>query len=128
MNRWILSLICTLACMSSFGQRTAGLFIHLVTKDDQKRIVGASVSSVNENVVTQTDGEGKSHINNITYPISLCFSHIGFNSKVVQFDHAGSYTVQLEVSAQELEEAVVQTGYQAIPKERATGSFSFLKN
>ncbi len=114
--------------MSSFGQRTAGLFIHLVSKDDQKPIVGASVSSVNENVVTQTDGEGKSHIDNITYPISLRFSHIGFNSKVVQFDHAGSYTVQLEVSAQELEEAVVQTGYQAIPKERATGSFSFLKN
>lgn len=129
MNRWIAFILIMISYINSFAQGSNALHIQLLSKADQKPIAGASLNSITESTIaTKTDREGKSHINKITYPISLRFSHLSYAPKIVQFDRPGEYTVELESNVQELEEAVVQTGYQAIPKERATGSFSFLTN
>ena len=126
MNRWIAFILMIVSYINSFAQGSDALHIQLLSKADQKPIAGASVNSLTEStIVTKTDKDGKSHINEITYPISLNFSHLSYAPKTVQFDRPGEYMVELESNVQELEEAVVQTGYQAIPKERATGSFSF---
>ena len=59
-----------------------------------------------------------------SFPKEVEISNIGYQTKVVQLSKADSiYNVQLSLIDQRLDEVQVSTGYQRIPKERATGAF-----
>ena len=62
-------------------------------------------------------------------PDSLLFTHVGFLDKVVPID-AGTRSLQvvLEKDPGMLQEVEVNTGYYAVPRERATGSFTHIDN
>jgi len=59
----------------------------------------------------------------------LKFTYVGFKSQEINYTLGLSLTVKLIPEDNKLEEVeVVSTGFQKIPKERATGSFEFVDN
>lgn len=78
-----------------------------------------------------TDKNGGFAIDKNTGADTLTISHIGYVSKALflQADRSGFLSVSLEPATQELGNVdVVQTGYQTIARERATGSFEKVGN
>ena len=62
-------------------------------------------------------------------PDSLLFTHVGYLDKVVPIDASTrSLPVVLEKDPGMLQEVEVNTGYYAVPRERATGSFTHIDN
>lgn len=57
-------------------------------------------------------------------------SYLGFDTKTIKLDGRSSISIQLELSVSEMTSVSVSvyTGYQRIPKERATGSFVTIDN
>ncbi|QES88749.1 TonB-dependent receptor plug domain-containing protein [Rhizosphaericola mali] len=77
------------------------------------------------NTWTETDANG--HFTIVLHSSdSIIFSHTGYISKSLFLEAKDTFIhVQLNPSS-DLEEVIVSTGYQQIPKERATGSFVFV--
>lgn len=78
---------------------------------------------------TATNGEGEYELRNAADDAVLVFSYIGYDAQEIATKGAtGPLNVTLKESNNKLQEVnvVVSTGYQNIPKERATGSFSFV--
>lgn len=75
--------------------------------------------------VVRTNDRGAFEINTITNQGILVFSHVGYKTYFHDFhSDIGQVTVKLEAVTAQIDEITVSTGYQRIPKERATGSFS----
>lgn len=76
-----------------------------------------------------TDMEGKFDIE-LNMPDTLIVSHIGYLTKSFPVSDVtkGQVTIRLEYARDNLEEVIVNTGYQQLPKERATGSFEVIDN
>ncbi|WP_316817403.1 SusC/RagA family TonB-linked outer membrane protein [Pedobacter nyackensis] len=78
---------------------------------------------------TSTNGEGEFELRNAADDAVLVFSYIGYNTQeIATKGTTRPLNVTLTESDNKLQEVnvVVSTGYQNIPKERATGSFSFV--
>ncbi|MBE8722698.1 SusC/RagA family TonB-linked outer membrane protein [Sphingobacterium pedocola] len=89
-------------------------------------IEGVSVQAGNK--YTLTDNEGRFSMT-VTQPKgTLKIYHIGYAAQTVAYDETTtSVDITLQPSENQIEEVdVVSTGYQRIPKERATGSFEFV--
>jgi hypothetical protein len=57
----------------------------------------------------------------------LQVSFLGYKMKELKADPSGDMTIRLEVNPAELEGVtVVSTGYQNLPRERATGAFNVI--
>ncbi|SDF95318.1 TonB-linked outer membrane protein, SusC/RagA family [Pedobacter terrae] len=88
--------------------------------------------SINESTqIVQTDSEGKFTIIAATNGI-LTASHVGYLDYTVSLKaepNAQTLLIRLQPNTQQLSEVtVISTGYQKIPKERATGSFAQVDN
>lgn len=61
---------------------------------------------------------------------TLIITHIGFKALSVPINNSTKFPLRIVLSRTEstLEEVVVNTGYQKIPKERATGAFEYIGN
>ncbi|GGH12054.1 SusC/RagA family TonB-linked outer membrane protein [Sphingobacterium alkalisoli] len=90
---------------------------------DGQTIEGVSVQAGNK--YTLTDKEGRFSITIDDPKGTLKINHIGFKEQSVAYDETTTLLdLQLHPTEQQIEEVeVVSTGYQTIPKERATGSF-----
>ncbi|SEN05957.1 TonB-linked outer membrane protein, SusC/RagA family [bacterium A37T11] len=90
---------------------------------------GASVKAKGLQLSTMTNKSGEFVLNNVPKDAILIISFIGYQSKEVPAS-ADLGNVVLSYLRSELEEAevTVNTGYQTIPKERATGSFELIDN
>ncbi|TAN01569.1 MAG: SusC/RagA family TonB-linked outer membrane protein [Chitinophagaceae bacterium] len=93
-------------------------------------LVGAIVKVKNKAIGTVTNTEGKFNLQVITLPDTLIVSRIGFHQEqtVIKNSAENPIIIRLEPSNTQLQEVTVSTGYQQIPKERATGSFDFIDN
>ena len=91
-----------------------------------KPIEGVSIN--NENSRTSTDKQGEFSIAVSARSGHLTLKHIGFITKQVAYDvNTTIVNIQLQPVDNQIEEvAVISTGYQQIPKERATGSFAHI--
>lgn len=118
-------LLCSAIPLNAQQQRT----LHGIVKDASGNILlNATITDVRSkhSVLNTSDGFT---ISLGTLPDTLLVSHIGFNAKrVIVNDVSLLLTVVLTTSATELQDVTVNTGYQSIPKERATGSFTFIDN
>lgn len=87
---------------------------------------GATVTIKGTNRSVMTNSQGEFYLPNVDENSVLQISYLGYDSKDVKVDKdLGEIT--LETSNAELNEVqIVSTGYQRLPKERATGSFSFV--
>lgn len=117
----MLSFLGTLGVISTFAQDISGI---VVDRDDIP-VIGASVTLKNQpGVGTITDMDG---IFTLKAPknATMVISYVGMETQEITIDDRTFYRVILLEDVELLQEVVV-TGYQTIPRERATGAYAIL--
>ena len=99
-----------------------------ITDENGKALVNATIQAVNnQEVMTTTTGEFIIHLAFI--PDTLVISHVGFKTKKMLVSNPHSnLKITLNPAYAKLDEVTVNTGFQRIPRERATGSFTLIDN
>ena len=101
----------------------------VVSAVDGKPLEGVSIKVEAEKGRASTKKDGTFSMNVEHRKGLVKFSYVGFKSQELNYTAGVSLTVQLIPEDNVLEEVdVVSTGFQKIPKERATGSFEFVDN
>lgn len=86
---------------------------------------GATVHVKDSKKSTITNGKGEFELHTVEEKAILIISFIGYKSKEVPVSQSSPVTITLELNPAQLTEfAVVSTGYQDIPKERAAGAIN----
>ena len=90
-------------------------------------VIGVAVNVTGTSKRTVTDAYGFYSIQVATNENSLSFSYIGMAKKEIAINEHKVINMVMEEDVASLKEiVVVSTGYQKIPKERATGSFAIV--
>ncbi|MGJ1361154.1 SusC/RagA family TonB-linked outer membrane protein [Sphingobacterium spiritivorum] len=105
----------------------------VISHSDSLPIEGASVSLQGANRTVSTNGKGHFTIQAAanTNAAVLVINHVGYEPIKITVDlpQRDTLNIFLHTSSRLLDEVeVVSTGYQKLPKERATGSFSMVSN
>ncbi|MEN5193452.1 SusC/RagA family TonB-linked outer membrane protein [Sphingobacterium faecium] len=101
----------------------------VLSAEDNKPLEGVSIRIENENLQITTSKNGTFELTVRNQKGKIKFSYIGYKSQEINYTSGVSMLVKLIPEDYKLEEVeVVSTGYQKIPKERATGSFEFVDN
>ncbi|WP_312746726.1 SusC/RagA family TonB-linked outer membrane protein [Sphingobacterium multivorum] len=101
----------------------------VLSASDDKPIAGVSARITDEKGRASTKSDGSFFVPVIASAGTVKFSHVGFKPLTLPYSVGVSLTVKLIPLENQLDEVeVVSTGYQKIPKERATGSFEFVDN
>jgi len=96
----------------------------IVLDEKGQPLLGATVKVKDSKKVVSTNAAGEFVLTGINENAILQISFIGYKTSEVTVGQSQSITVKLELNLADLQEvAVVSTGYQSLPKERATGSF-----
>lgn len=99
----------------------SGRVFHAETKEP---LIGATVTIKGTRVSAVTDEEGRFSLRTANSG-TLVISYVGFARKEIIITSGNAGNILLEPLTADLNEvSVVSTGYQFIPKERATGSFA----
>jgi len=101
-----------------------------VTNDKGEAIQGAAVVIKGTSKGTNTDDDGSFILRSVPDDAILTITSVGCYDTTVVVDGRKNIYIRVRVKMAELGQAVisVSTGYQHIPKERATGSFAFVSN
>lgn len=132
--RYIITfLFINLYCLSfSFAQAPIQKKIHLtITDENNAPLSGCTVRLIKGKTIAVSDENGAVTILLTEAQDTLWVSRIGYKDEHVLLRSNGesSITVRLEsAEATHLDEVIVSTGYQSIPKERATGSFEIINH
>lgn len=96
-----------------------------IVKDEMGRpVVGASVIPQGLRQGTLTSSDGRYTIRMKTLVDALIFSYLGMQPKRVLIGNSDEINIVLQLEDNVIEEvSVVSTGYQKVPKDRATGAF-----
>ena len=101
----------------------------VVSAVDNKPLEGVSVRVEAEKGRTSTKKDGTFSLSVANLKGLVKFTYVGYKSQEVNYTSGVSLIVKLIPEDNKLEEVeVVSTGFQKIPKERATGSFEFVDN
>ena len=104
----------------------------VISSSNNKPLVGATLSFKHEKTTTVSQAEGTFSIVLKGTTDTLVISHIGFSTIQIPVSNTSLATlhIRMETLGQTLEEVNVNlnTGYQQLPKERATGSFTVIDN
>ena len=99
----------------------------VITALDGQPLSGANIRFLKAAVMTKTELTGQFRFNLKILPDTLVVTHTGLKTKKIPITidkYNSTFLVEMEPSEKDLEEVVISTGYQQIPKERATGSFT----
>lgn len=90
----------------------------------------ASIFLEPKHINIPVDNEGRFHIISPNPGSRLSVSHMGYTTKSISLDSilSNDITIGLQEIVSLLEQVTIQTGYQTISKERATGSFVKVDN
>ncbi|RLJ77371.1 SusC/RagA family TonB-linked outer membrane protein [Pedobacter alluvionis] len=101
-----------------------------ITNEKGLPIANATIKVKESKTTTIANGEGLFELNNVQLGTTLIISSIGYKTTELQNIQKDEFlNVRMLTEDNGLEEVqVVSTGYQNIPKERATGSFVQLEN
>jgi TonB-linked SusC/RagA family outer membrane protein len=92
-------------------------------------LVGATVLVKGTGRGGVTNDQGRFYLQQLSEGASLLISFAGYETRQVKVTSTGEMNVQLERNIIDIAGiSVVSTGYQALPKERATGSFVKIGN
>lgn len=100
-----------------------------VVSVDGNPIPGVIVSVSGTNTKTQTDQNGYYELTVDQSNPTIMASYIGYeivSKRISNTQQELNFTLVIKETELEEVEVVVSTGYQSLPKERATGSFSFI--
>ncbi len=117
-------LFAVLSCFSQTGITIRGMVQDARTKAP---IAGVNISGGSTQGLTQTEPDGSFRIQAVSLPMRLTLSHIGYQSQTVMVSDTVCL-VLLQPDEATLEGVTVSTGYENLPKERATGSFERVDN
>ena len=98
----------------------------VLDETNNEPIEGATILIIGTDIVSNSDKDGYFSIGNRSGGQVLEVSHMGFTPRTVSLktDSNDFLALYLSPSEQLLEEVIVSTGYQTLPKERATGAFT----
>lgn len=100
-----------------------------ILNDKGNGLAGVTVSVKGEPVNAITNENGNFELNVPKASATLIFSSIGYENQEVKVKNNTIVSIVMRERVTELQKVeVVSTGYQEIPKERATGSFSLVDN
>ncbi|TDQ79232.1 SusC/RagA family TonB-linked outer membrane protein [Sphingobacterium yanglingense] len=122
-------LFSSLLAPPALGQEAKGLTQTLLRGEIRSAADGQAIEGVSVSVDkkhTRTDKQGRFTIS-VDKPTGvLLIKHIGYKEQRVAYENTSTtLNIALQTGEKQIEEVeVVSTGYQKIPKERATGSFS----
>ena len=93
-------------------------------------VANATVTLLKSGNKTQSNGNGYFKLPYNGKADTLLITHVEFNSVTIPINASLSMPLQVSMAAdnQQLDEVIVNTGYQDVPKERATGSFYQIDN
>jgi TonB-dependent SusC/RagA subfamily outer membrane receptor len=118
----LLTLGALLYAAGSYGQGITG-----IVRDtrDKSPVAGATVVLANTNYGSLTGADGRFMIKAPAGSYLLGVSFVGMQpvQRTVKLPFADTLFIELGPAGNQLAEVTVSTGYQTIPKERATGSF-----
>lgn len=102
----------------------------IVTDEANNPLEGASVEVKGAKRGTFTDATGKFELKDVDANAILVIQFTGFTTQEINLSGQSYVTSKLSISVKSLTDVNVQvsTGYQTIPKERSTGSFTFIDN
>lgn len=104
-----------------------GKIVGKVVDEKGVPLVGATIQVKFTNNYAGTNEQGAFSLNVATDSVTIIVSYIGYKKKeIILVNNGLPVIVSLEPDNSVLKEVVVATGYQEIPLERATGSFSFV--
>lgn len=108
-------------------QKYTGRVGDAITK---KPLQGVTVKTLPSNMTVQSDRNGQYELDIEQTDTVLIFTAIGYSDVKRRLSDITTAQVDIEMIYKEnqLSEVVVSSGYQTIPKERATGSFTFIDN
>jgi TonB-linked SusC/RagA family outer membrane protein len=99
-----------------------------ILDENGKPMAGASVMIKGTNRRTASDANGEFILAKVDEKAVLVISYIGYEAKEIAAK-ADFGDIKMSVNTGKLDEiSIVSTGYQGLPKERATGSFSKVDN
>ena len=117
--------ISVLAVFLPFLVACQGIWVQgKVVNEQGEAVAGATVVLKGSDRTTFSDGGGRFEFRNTTVYDTLVVSAVGYQTQEVPNSERGLITVVLERKATSLQEVTVSTGYQTLPRERATGSFT----
>lgn len=91
-------------------------------------ITGVTVTFSHAALSVVTDNKGWFRLATATLPDTLSFFMVGYRAQSVPVTTDAPINILLEETSRTLDSVLVSTGYQRIPKERATGSFGLVNN
>ncbi|WP_051292768.1 SusC/RagA family TonB-linked outer membrane protein [Olivibacter sitiensis] len=124
MKKSILCILLGLVCAWSYGQQRR-LEGQLLDRLDNTPIAGASIMT-NGGRTTQSDENGRFLLVLNSQDSLITVRMVGYRNARIRVPENGVTVLKMERDNLQLGEVVVNTGYQSIPRERATGSFVHL--
>jgi TonB-linked SusC/RagA family outer membrane protein len=111
-------------------EKTVNLQIKLVSADTKEIVAGATILQKSRKINTTSGEDGFFSFEASTFPDTLLISHGSFSMKsvIIRFPAEIPSIIQLDKYSRMMDEVIVSTGFEKIPKERATGSFNFVDN
>lgn len=102
------------------------IFGKVVDEENKTPLPGATITVLGTETATSTDESGSFSLSVRTNSDTLQIALIGYVTDTVVIDNTNNelMLIALRKNMEELKGVVVSTGYQNIPKERATGSFT----
>src|SRR5690606_20982287 len=98
----------------------------VVNAETHGSLSGVTIETPHEATVTDRDGVFRLKISD--YPVTLSVSFVGYTPVEMTLSSAPDTLlyIPLNPAVRELDEVPVYTGYQSLPRERATGSFEVI--
>jgi len=102
----------------------------VISASNDLPVEGATLTLSHQKATFYTDADGTFSIALVSSNDVLSISHIGFISKKIPISQniTSPFIITLQDTTVKLDEVIVNTGYQSLPKERATGSFVQIDN
>ncbi|MBO9564320.1 MAG: TonB-dependent receptor plug domain-containing protein, partial [Niastella sp.] len=112
---------------------TDNIFIQVrgkITNEKEEPLHGVTVAVKGTDQVTYTNASGHFSLNNIPRGATLHVSSVNMETYELRIHSQTDLAIRMKEKVRELADVtvMVNTGYERIPKERATGSFEFVSN
>ncbi len=109
--------------LTNYAQNISG---KIISQTDSLPIANASVNFKILGKTVITDGKGEFKVSVPTGRYVITIAHIGFDTRSleVNFNQSQPVLITLNSSLVDLETVEIRTGYQALPLERAAGSYT----
>lgn len=113
-----------------YGQGRPKISGKVISATDYLPLRGATIKTNRSRATYQTDQNGYFNFTAIATEGKLTVSFIGYQSAEIDFSAAnyGPFEIVLSRVTNTLDQVTVSTGFQTLPKERATGSFAVVNN